>query len=41
LYEPVDDFTTSDHKPIRGAFDIQLNEKLQWRPVWKMMGTEK
>lgn len=24
-YEPIDDFTTSDHKPIRGAFDIQLN----------------
>ena len=27
-YEPINDFITSDHKPIRGAFDIQLNESL-------------
>eukprot|EP00797_Seminavis_robusta_P023501 Sro387_g132040.2 (641) ;mRNA; f:18860-20782 len=25
-YEPIDAFTSSDHKPIRGAFAIQLNE---------------
>ena len=30
LYEPVGTFTTSDHKPIRGVFDIRLNEKLRW-----------
>ena len=27
-YEPIDDFTSSDHKPLRGAFEIQLNEPL-------------
>mmetsp|Transcript_12793 Transcript_12793/g.26939 ORF Transcript_12793/g.26939 Transcript_12793/m.26939 type:complete len:762 (+) Transcript_12793:136-2421(+) len=32
-YEPIDRFTTSDHKPIRGAFDIQLNQKLTSRPL--------
>ncbi|GAX10490.1 hypothetical protein FisN_21Lh191 [Fistulifera solaris] len=26
LYEPVDDFKSSDHKPIRAAFAIKLNE---------------
>ena len=25
VYEPCPDFATSDHKPIRGAFEIQLN----------------
>lgn len=29
LYEPVSTFTTSDHKPIRGAYEVQLNEKLE------------
>jgi hypothetical protein len=33
VYEPVDDFTSSDHKPIRGAFEIELNPKLKWRPT--------
>lgn len=32
-YEPIDRFTTSDHKPIRGAFEIQLNQSLKLRPV--------
>lgn len=32
-YEPIDAFTSSDHKPIRGAFAIELNPKLKWRPV--------
>jgi negative regulator of replication initiation len=32
-YEPIDTFSTSDHKPIRGAFELELNEKLKWRPV--------
>jgi hypothetical protein len=33
LYEPVGTFTTSDHKPIRAAFDIRLNEKLRLKPA--------
>jgi hypothetical protein len=32
LYEPIDDFTTSDHKPIRAAFAIDLNQPLSFRP---------
>eukprot|EP00536_Pseudo-nitzschia_multiseries_P000994 jgi/Psemu1/321876/estExt_fgenesh1_pg.C_120039 len=32
-YEPIDHFTTSDHKPIRGAFEIQLNQKLKLEPI--------
>lgn len=28
VYEPIDNFSTSDHKPIRGAFEIKLNKKL-------------
>jgi hypothetical protein len=32
LYEPVANFTSSDHKPIRGAYEIQLNPKLQLKP---------
>jgi hypothetical protein len=31
MYEPVENFTTSDHKPIRGAFSLRLNEPLMWR----------
>lgn len=26
VYEPCPDFITSDHKPIRGAFTVQLND---------------
>eukprot|EP00934_Nitzschia_sp_Nitz4_P004460 Nitzschia sp. Nitz4//scaffold28_size193895//5587//8745//NITZ4_001620-RA/size193895-processed-gene-0.245-mRNA-1//-1//CDS//3329545847//4450//frame0 len=33
LYEPIEDFTTSDHKPIRGAFKIKLNDELSWHPA--------
>jgi hypothetical protein len=32
-YEPIDNFTSSDHKPIRGAFEVELNPKLKWRPT--------
>lgn len=32
LYEPIGTFKSSDHKPIRGAFEIQLNEKLELLP---------
>ena len=27
-YTPISDFTTSDHKPIRGAFEIDLNSPI-------------
>lgn len=30
-YEPIVHFTTSDHKPIRGAFEIQLNKRVRLR----------
>lgn len=29
LYEPVPRFITSDHKPVRGAFEVKLNEKIE------------
>jgi hypothetical protein len=32
-YGPIDNFTSSDHKPIRGAYSVQLNDPLKWRPV--------
>eukprot|EP00977_Amphora_coffeiformis_P008383 scaffold1893_cov220-Amphora_coffeaeformis.AAC.28 len=32
LYEPIDDFTTSDHKPVRAAFNVNLNEPFRVRP---------
>ncbi|VEU40611.1 unnamed protein product [Pseudo-nitzschia multistriata] len=32
-YGPIDRFTTSDHKPVRGAYEIQLNQKLKSRPI--------
>ena len=31
LYEPIDDFATSDHKPVRAAFEIRLNHPLEFR----------
>ena len=36
-YGPIDSFTTSDHKPVRGAFEIHLNQKLRFRPLPKKM----
>lgn len=33
MHEPIEHFTSSDHKPIRGAFEIQLNSPLRWRPI--------
>ncbi|KAG7344662.1 hypothetical protein IV203_019011 [Nitzschia inconspicua] len=33
LYEGVDNFVSSDHKPIRGAFEIPLNPSLKWKPA--------
>jgi len=31
VYEPIDEFATSDHKPIRGAFEIQTNRPLMFQ----------
>lgn len=31
-YEGVGQFTTSDHKPVRGVFRVRLNEKIQFQP---------
>lgn len=33
IYEPIDEFSTSDHKPVRGAFEVQINERLRLRPA--------
>lgn len=41
LYEPITHFTSSDHKPIRGAFEIQLNEKLDLKPRAPTLKKEK
>ena len=30
-YGPIDRFTTSDHKPVRGAYEIQQNQRLQFQ----------
>ena len=30
-YESIDQFTTSDHKPIRGAFEVRLNQGVSLR----------
>uniref|UniRef100_A0A7S1UV41 Inositol polyphosphate-related phosphatase domain-containing protein n=1 Tax=Grammatophora oceanica TaxID=210454 RepID=A0A7S1UV41_9STRA len=32
VYEPIVDFVTSDHKPIRGAFRVELNHHIMIRP---------
>ena len=32
LYEPIDNFTTSDHKPVRAAFAVDLNPHFRVRP---------
>ena len=35
-YEPIDKFTTSDHKPIRGAFEVRLNQGVHLRKKQEM-----
>ena len=30
-YGPIDHFTTSDHKPVIGAYEIKLNQRLKFR----------
>jgi hypothetical protein len=38
-YEPIIDFSTSDHKPVRGAFKIQLNDRIEPRlPITERKG---
>mmetsp|Transcript_22475 Transcript_22475/g.62370 ORF Transcript_22475/g.62370 Transcript_22475/m.62370 type:complete len:781 (+) Transcript_22475:100-2442(+) len=32
IYEPIPSFRTSDHKPVRAAFVIELNEPFRLRP---------
>lgn len=32
-YEPIEDFASSDHKPVRGVFEVQLNPRVKWRPT--------
>lgn len=32
LYAPIEQFSTSDHKPVRGVFQVQLNETIKFRP---------
>ena len=32
VYEPIDDFASSDHKPMRAAFTVKLNRSLKLRP---------
>jgi len=37
LYEPVEAFTTSDHKPIRSGFSIRLNRELKWKSTAELL----
>jgi hypothetical protein len=37
IYEPIDDFSSSDHKPIRCAFSVQMNETVRFRPKMTLM----
>ena len=37
LYEPVVDFTTSDHKPIRSGFSVRLNKELRWKSTAELL----
>lgn len=37
LYEPVEGFTSSDHKPIRGGFSIRLNRELKWKSTAELL----
>ena len=37
LYEPVEGFTSSDHKPIRSGFSIRLNRELRWKSTAELL----
>lgn len=38
LYQPVEHFTTSDHKPIQSVFKVELNDELVWKPSLPILG---
>ena len=38
VYEPIPDYSTSDHKPVRAAFTIELNRPFRIRPVRGRVG---
>jgi len=40
LYEPVEGFTSSDHKPIRSGFSIRLNRELRWKSTAELLVAE-
>jgi hypothetical protein len=40
LYEPVEAFTSSDHKPIRSGFAIRLNRELRWKSTAELLLTQ-
>jgi hypothetical protein len=37
LYEPVEAFTSSDHKPIRSGFIIRLNREIRWKSTAELL----
>jgi len=37
LYEPIEGFTSSDHKPIRSGFSIRLNRELRWKSTAELL----
>ena len=39
VYEPIDDFTSSDHKPVRAAFAVPTHSRLRMRPRMSRYGT--
>ena len=40
LYEPVETFTSSDHKPIRSGFSVRLNRDLKWKSTAQLLHAE-
>ena len=40
LYEPVEGFVTSDHKPIRSGFTIRLNRELRWKSTAELLSED-
>ena len=35
IYEPIEEFASSDHKPVRAVFEVLLNEPCILRPIMK------
>ncbi len=40
MYEPVEGFVTSDHKPIRSGFTIRLNRELRWKSTAELLSED-